>query len=39
MKGRFQMVELKGVRGTQLKVPKLEVNVDTVYIRDNIIEK
>ena len=33
------MIELKGVKGTQLKVPKLEVNVDTVYIRDNIIEK
>ena len=33
------MVELKGVRGTQIKVPTLEVNVDTVYLRDNIIEK
>lgn len=33
------MVKLKGVRGTQIKVPTLEVNVDTVYLRDNIIEK
>ena len=33
------MIELKGVRGTQIKVPTLEVNVDTVYLRDNIIEK
>ena len=33
------MIILKGVRGTQQTVPKLEVNVDTVYIRDNIVEK
>lgn len=33
------MIELKGVKGTQIKVPTLEVNVDTVYLRDNIIEK
>ena len=32
------MIELKGVRGTQIKVPTLEVNVDTVYLRDNIVE-
>ena len=33
------MVKLKGVRGTQIKVPTFEINVDTVYLRDNIIEK
>ena len=33
------MIELKVVRGTQIKVPKFEVNVDTIHIRDNIIEK
>ena len=33
------MLVLKGVKGTQQTVPKLEVNVDTVYIRDNIVEK
>ena len=33
------MIKLVGVRGTQLSVSKLEINVDTVYIRDNIIEK
>ena len=27
----------KKVRGSQEAVPKIEVNVDTVYIRDNII--
>lgn len=33
------MIILNGVRGTQQTVPKLEINVDTVYIRDNIVEK
>lgn len=33
------MLVLNGVKGTQQTVPKLEVNVDTVYIRDNIVEK
>lgn len=31
------MIEIKNVRGTQETVPKLEVNVDTVYLRENII--
>ena len=30
------MRELKKVRGSQVAVPELEVNIDTVYIRSNI---
>lgn len=33
------MKKLVGVQGTQEKVPKLEINVDTVYIRSNIEQK
>lgn len=33
------MIKLIGVQGTQENVPKLEINVDTVYIRDNIEQK
>jgi hypothetical protein len=31
-----KMKKLVGVQGTQESVPKLEINVDTVYIRSNI---
>ncbi len=30
------MIETKNVRGTQKSVPALEVNIDTVYLRENI---
>lgn len=30
------MKVFKGVRGTMLNVPHIEVNVDTVYVRTNI---
>ena len=33
------MIQLKSVKGTQLYVPKVEINVDTVYLRENIKEK
>lgn len=33
------MVEYKKVQGTQDEVPKLEINVDTVYLRENIQKK
>ena len=28
----------KGVRGTMKEVPNIEVNVDTVYVRDNVVK-
>jgi hypothetical protein len=31
------MIELKKVRGSQTAVPQLEVNIDTVYVRSNIM--
>ena len=31
------MIEIKNVRGTQTEVQALEINVDTVYIRANIV--
>jgi hypothetical protein len=31
------MIEIKNVRGTQTEVQALEINVDTVYIRVNIV--
>ena len=33
------MIQLKSVKGTQLYVPRIEINIDTVYIRENIKEK
>lgn len=33
------MVQYKKVQGTQEKVLPLELNVDTVYIRKNIVQK
>lgn len=33
------MLEIKGVQGTQVSVPEVEVNVDTVYKRTNIERK
>lgn len=30
------MIFLKKVRGTQKAVPNIEVNIDTVYIRENV---
>lgn len=33
------MLEIKGVQGTQISVPEVEVNVDTVYKRTNIERK
>lgn len=33
------MIQNKKVQGTQEKVLPLELNVDTVYIRENIIQK
>lgn len=30
------MVEIKGVQGSQVSVPEVEVNIDTVYVRTNI---
>ena len=37
MKGMIQdMVEYKGVQGSQISVPNVEFNVDTIYIRTNI---
>lgn len=33
------MLEIKGVQGTQLSIPEVEVNVDTVYKRTNIERK
>ena len=33
------MVRYEKVRGTQKKVLPLELNVDTVYIRKNIVQK
>lgn len=30
------MIINTGVRGTQKEIPELEINVDTVYIRENI---
>lgn len=31
------MREYKGVRGTMESVPSIEVNVDTVYVRSNVV--
>ena len=28
----------KGVRGTMNEVPNIEVNVDTVYVRNNVVK-
>lgn len=36
LKGGDCMKLFRGVRGTQEKVADLEVNIDTVYVRDNI---
>lgn len=33
------MLEIKGVQGTQISIPEVEVNVDTVYKRTNIERK
>ena len=33
------MLEIKGVQGSQVSVPEIEVNVDTVYKRTNIERK
>lgn len=33
------MAKYKKVQGSQNEVPKLEINVDTVYLRDNIVKK
>lgn len=33
------MIFLKNVTGTQSEVPPLEINVDTVYIRTNIVQE
>lgn len=33
------MLEIKGVQGTQISIPEVEVNVDTVYKRSNIERK
>lgn len=30
------MLEIKNVQGSQISVPEVEVNVDTVYVRSNI---
>ncbi len=30
------MLEIKGVQGSQVSVPEVEVNIDTVYVRTNI---
>ena len=40
MKGMIQdMVEYKAVQGSQISVPEIEINVDTVYVRTNIQRK
>jgi hypothetical protein len=31
------MIELKKIRGSQTIVPQLDVNIDTVYVRSNIM--
>ena len=31
-----EVIKLRKLRGSQVTVPKIEVNVDTVYIRTNI---
>ena len=37
MKGMLSIMIINtGVRGTQKEIPELEINVDTVYIRENI---
>lgn len=33
------MIKIEKVQGSQNKVPKLEINIDTVYLRDNIVKK
>lgn len=33
------MIKIEKVQGSQNEVPKLEINVDTVYLRDNIVKK
>lgn len=33
------MIYLSKVQGTQERVPPIELNVDTVYIRTNIVQK
>ena len=33
------MVEYKGVKGSQVYVPEVEFNIDTIYIRTNIQRK
>ena len=33
------MAKYKKVQGSQNEVPNLEINVDTVYLRDNIVKK
>lgn len=33
------MIKIEKVQGSQNEVPKLEINIDTVYLRDNIVKK
>ena len=33
------MIKIEKVQGSQNEVPKLEINIDTVYLRNNIVKK